>query len=320
MQWNPADLEVIDIGGSRLDVNFDDQLPKAFAHQAPFPKEIAYTAGMEKWFAISDTSYQTSDELEIIEATAKSVVSQLPSGTKIIDLGAANSTKYEAYAREFMNQGKLCVYVPLDINRDSLAHQLSTAKAKFPQMRCIGLWGNFQHGDAYFSKITSSRLFLSMGSIFYNAPDDMCEDRCREFRGHLSGADCLIVGQDGPSEKDIGLTLSSYKTKEYEAFFNRYLEDIHAHAGIVADPQQVWSVSSKMDAAMHYFEVVAKQKLLCNKFGGFVVTPGTIYTMFPSWKRGEAEIHRITTKQGLQIVTLGRAKNSGMRQYLVKPN
>ncbi|KAF5604817.1 positive activator of transcription [Fusarium pseudocircinatum] len=45
----PTDGEVIDIGGSSINLTFvDDQLPKAFLGKGDFPKEVAYTTGMDK--------------------------------------------------------------------------------------------------------------------------------------------------------------------------------------------------------------------------------------------------------------------------------
>jgi hypothetical protein len=56
------------------------------------------------------------DELDILKTIAKEAVSQLPSGTFIIDLGAADSMKFEPYVREFLLQGKECTYVPLGLS------------------------------------------------------------------------------------------------------------------------------------------------------------------------------------------------------------
>ncbi|KAF4470283.1 hypothetical protein FALBO_2799 [Fusarium albosuccineum] len=316
--YNPADRQVIDIGGSKLDFSFEKQLPLAFAHKADFPKEVAYTTAMDKWYDIADNSYQTSDEMSIIEATAKEVVSQLPSGTSIIDLGAANSKKFEPYVREFLAQGKECTYVALDISQSSLNSHLANAKKTFPGVKTVGLWGSFQDGDAFFHNIPGARLFLSLGSIFYNAPDGMCKDRCDEFHRHLSAADRLVVGQDGPSETESVKSHASYKTTQYDAFFTAYLEGVQGHAGIVADAKSAWSVESCMDKAMHFFNVTAEHDIVCTKFSNFLVKKGTTYMMFPSWKRGEVEIHEITNKQHLAVKTLGKAANSGMRQYLIQ--
>lgn len=318
LSWNPADRQVIDIGGSKLDAGFEDQLLKAFAGKADFPKEVAYTIAMNLWFNISDTSYQTTDEIDIIKITCKEVVSQLPSGTKIIDLGASNSKKFEPYVQEFLAQGKQCIYIPLDICRTSLVDHVNNAKASFPTVKCVGLWGSFQHGDAYFNKIPSARLFLSLGSILYNAPDRVCNDRCAEFRRHLSDADRLIVGQDGPSGDETAKSHASYSTKEYDAFFTSYLAGIQKHAGIDAEVQRAWSYKSKSVQSTHYFEVIAKQGMMYNNFKNFLVKKGTVYKMFPSWKRGEEEIHDITKTEGLAIKTLGKAEFSGMRQYLIQ--
>lgn len=316
----PTDGEIIDIGGSSINLTFvDDQLPKAFLGKADFPKEIAYTSGMEKWNSIADKSYQTSDEMTIIKATAKQVVQELKSGTHIIDLGAANSKKFEPYVREFIAQGKECVYVALDLSHASLVEHIAKAKATFPGVKCIGLYGSFEQGDVYFKQTRpTARLFLSLGSIFYNAPDYMAKDRCIEFKGHMTPVDRLIVGQDGPTGAEASQTHAAYNTAEYDAFFTTYLQGLQDHAGIVgANPKTAWVVESKLNKAMHYFDVTATHKMTCTKFG-IEVAEGTTFKMFKSWKRYEGEIHQLTNEVGLKIETLGKADNSGMRQYLIK--
>ncbi|KAF4983797.1 hypothetical protein FZEAL_881 [Fusarium zealandicum] len=308
----------IDIGGSQMNIDFDGQLRKAFAHQADFPKELAYTSNMDKWGKIADGSYQTFHEMEIINATCKDIVSQMPSGTKIIDLGAANSAKYEPYVREFIAQGKVCTYIPLDIANASLGEQVERAKAKFPGMASFGLWGSFQHGDAHFEQIQPARLFLSLGSIFYNGPIEVAVDRCQNFRRHLGPSDRLIVGQDAPIDGENASTLAAYNTSEYDAFFTGYLNAIQDEAGIVADVKQAWSVESLLDDAMHYFDVTAQHDMVCKKFDNFLVPAGTVYKMFKSWKRSEANIRQISEKEGLSVTLIGQSKNSGMRQYMVQ--
>lgn len=317
MSGNTPDRQILDIGGSRLITTYDDQLPKAFAKQADFPKEIAYTKGMDKWNDIADMSYQTTDEIDIIKKTAWLVVSQMPSGTTIIDLGAANSTKYEHYVREFLMQGKTVHYAPLDLDHDSLKAQIGRCKSKSPPIKSYGLWGSFHDGDKFYSQIPGPRLFLSMGSIFYNGPDDVVQDRCQQFRKHLGPHDKLIIGQDSPAESGSN-THASYGTKQYDAFFTTYLGSIQEPAGINENPKSAWSVASKMDKNMHYFAVTANKSMTCKNFGDFAIPAGTVYRMFPSWKFTEVEIHATTEKEGLRICTLGKAENSGMRQYMVE--
>ncbi|KAF5538965.1 positive activator of transcription [Fusarium phyllophilum] len=316
----PTDGEVIDIGGSSINLTFiDDQLPKAFLGKGDFPKEVAYTAGMDKWNKIADKSYQTSDEMSIIKATAKQVVQQLKSGTHIIDLGAANSKKFEPYVHEFIAQGKECVYVALDLSHASLVEHIAKAKATFPGVKCIGLWGSFEQGDKYFNQTRpTARLFLSLGSIFYNAPDSMAKDRCVEFKGHMTSVDRLIVGQDGPTGAEASQTHAAYNTVEYDAFFTTYLQGLQDHAGIVgANPKTAWTVESKLNKAMHYFDVIANHDMTCTEFG-IEVAAGTVFKMFKSWKRYEGEIHQLTNAVGLKIETLGKAEGSGMRQYIIQ--
>jgi len=318
--WPQANRTVIDIGGSSLNLTFDRQLPDAFRGKGYFPKELAYTYGMEKWNVIASTSYQTSDEITIISATAGNVVSQMPkTGNVIIDLGAANSPKFEPYVQGFVNQGKEVIYVALDINKGSLTDHINRAADRFPDVTCIGLWGDFSQGDRVYQNIKGNRIFLSLGSIFYNAPDQMCIDRCLEAKAHLSGYDRLIVGQDGPSPGESASTHKAYGTAAYADFFNNYLSGIQKHAGIVADPKTAWAYESKLINTMHFFEVTPLKEMVCQRYGGYVIKKGTRYVMFPSWKRCEEEIHDITKKQGLKIMTLGKSPSSGMRQYLVQP-
>ncbi|KAF5660129.1 hypothetical protein FHETE_9101 [Fusarium heterosporum] len=316
----PNDREIIDIGGSKINMTFvDDQLPKAFAGQGDFPKEVAYTTGMDKWNAIADKSYQTTDEISIIEATAYKVVQQMESGTHIIDLGAANSKKFEPYVRAFIAQGKECVYVPLDLSHASLQEHIARAKATFPNIKVIGLYGSFEQGDIYFKQTRPvARLFLSLGSIFYNAPDSMAEDRCVAFKGHFTAFDRLIVGQDGPTASSASQTHAAYQTAEYDAFFTNYLQGLQDHSGIIGvNPKLAWTVESKLNKSMHYFDVTANQSMTCTKFD-IHVPAGTVFQMFKSWKRYENEIHDLTNQVGLEIETLGKAPNSGMRQYLIR--
>lgn len=174
-----------------------------------------------------------------------------------------------------------------------------------------------------------------MGSIFYNAPDNMCDDRCREFRKHVGPQDRLIIGQDGPDDKQEAKTQASYQTQTYHKFFNSYLEGIQRYAGIEAgvnspcevvgpesvhnlNPETTWNVESKMDRSMHFFEVTANIRMRCTKLGNLTFDAGTKYIMFPSWKRGEKEVHEITEKQGLAIRTFGKSPTSGMRQFIVQ--
>ncbi|KAF9761278.1 hypothetical protein IL306_003878 [Fusarium sp. DS 682] len=320
--WAPVNKTILDIGGSSLDTTFDNQLPDAFKGKGYFPKEVAYTTGMKHWCEIADHSYQTTDELDIIKSTAMNIVADMPdTGSVIVDLGAANSRKFVPYVEAFIAQGKLCTYVALDICHASLKEHVNKAAAEFPQITCVGLWGNFIQGDKYFKELPNPRIFLSLGSIFFNAPDDMCVDRCDEFVKHLSGSprSKLIVGQDGPSGTEASSTHAAYQTKAYDTFFTAYLKGIQQHAGIVADATTAWTYESKLNHSMHYFEVVAQRDMICHRYDNYVVKSGTVYTMFPSWKRGEAEIHSIAQAQGLKIATLGKAPRSGMRQYLIQP-
>ncbi|KAM5349749.1 hypothetical protein ACJ41O_006254 [Fusarium nematophilum] len=322
-QWDPKDLSIIEIGGRNLGYNFDYEVPKAFASEGEFPNDFAFAKAMEPWHNVTDGLYQTSEEMGIIEATAKIVVTEMPSAI-IIDMGPAKSKKYVPYVRELLAQKKQCTYIALDLCRDSLDAQIKDAKARFPSIRCVGLWGNFLQGSAYCRHIPGPRLFLSLGSSLFNCEEETYRKRCEEVRGLLSGFDRLVVGQDAPwsSEAEKNKVHASYNTANFKAFISRYLDRLQAHVGIRADATTAWSVESKLTDKKHVFEVMATQDMVCDNIPNkFMVKKGTLYTIFPSWKRSESEMHAIAAEAGLSIRTIGMALGLGstMRQYLVQP-
>lgn len=290
-------------------------MPDAFKGQGDFAKELCYTSSMAYWNAIADTSYQTAHELEIIKKTADDVVRQLPSPVRVIDLGAANSVKFAPYISAAIQQGKEVTYYPLDLSYDSLVQQVERFCGLFPELsdHVHALWGSFEDGDRFFHRIDGSRLFLSLGSIFFNAPEKLCDVRCTEFKRHMGPNDRLVVGQDSPC---ADASHSYYKSPQYNAFMAAYLSALQKHGGIQADDvTTAWSWESRMESSMHYFHLEAKRNLALGD--GFPIAAGTSYRLFKSWKRGEEEIHAISGANGLAINTIGKAAESGMTQYLL---
>jgi hypothetical protein len=216
------------------------------------------------------------------------ILSELPTGTSIIDMGAANSTKYEPYIQEFIDQGKVCSYFPLDVSDNSLLRQVENAKDKFDDVETLGLWGDIKDGIDY-------------GSIFYNAPLKICTDRAKDFAELLGPADRLFIGQDSPppSSGDLTAISSPYTTPEYNAFIIKYLEAIQEIAGMKADPNEAWTVDHDAKTTMHCFQVVATQDLVCTNMDDYLIKEGR-------------------SNAGLEIDTLGKAEHSGMYQYLIR--
>lgn len=318
MEPNTSNHSVIDIGGSQSTAKWRSHIPDALKGNRDLAKELLYVSGMDQWNAIAETSYQTSEELEIIGNTAEQVVHDLPSPIRIIDLGAANSLKFAPYVRACLNQGKEVEYIPLDLSFKSLVDQVARARLLFPELmnNVRGLWGSFEDGDKYYKEIDGSRLFLSLGSIFFNAPEDMCDDRCMKFRKNLGPNDRLVVGQDSPYESG-SVFHSFYTSPAYNAFMTQYLKQLHECAGIKTQPTEAWGLQSKMEHGMHFFAPASRQRLVCTAYGNYVIKRGTIYKLFKSWKRGEDQIMAIAMTNGLAISTLGKAEHSGMTQYLI---
>lgn len=319
--------DIIDIRRRKIEQTFHDQLPAAFKGEKDFPKEIAYTSGMQYWNAIANRSYQTTDELTIIENTADEVVSKLPDKFVIIDLGAANSKKFAPYVRAALKQGKSVTYLPLDLQKDSIIAQVARARDLFPRteldgdntpaVKVIGLWGTFADGYDWFKNIPPARLFLSLGSIFFNGPEEVSRFRCQEFSRDLHHGERLIVGQDSPVTSDSSKVHGAYDTPQYHSFLTQYLKGVQELAGIDADVASAWKYESVLEKSMHYFAVTAQQDMICKNFDNYRVSANTTYKMFKSWKLSTDDIHQLAQSEGLAIATLGELPGSGMKQYIL---
>jgi uncharacterized SAM-dependent methyltransferase len=279
---------------------------------------------MEIWTEIAKDSYQTKHELEIINETAGDIVERFRTGATIIDLGAADSQKYVPFVKAFLRDGKICTYTPLDLNPVSLEkHVLSVRNSytKDHQIPCVGLWGTFIHGDKYYHRIKGQRLFLSLGGIFFNAPEWMCHARLEEFDEQLRPGDVLLVGQDGPTSRaDLDLADKAYKTEAYHRFVDNYLEVLGKRAGIevVKHVREYWDVDSLSPPGKHYFKITARVDMVCTNLDNSKIKAGTSYEMFSSWKRTYEDIKRLVSKHDLDVTLHCKSPRSGMCQYLIQ--
>ena len=305
-----ADGTVVDIGGSSfVETDLALGVKKAFLTSGDtlFPKELAYSDDMEAWDKAAANSNQTIDEPKIIKKTARAIVEQMPKGTTIhlVDLGAANSTKYQPYVEEANNLGLDLVYVPLDLDKASLEKQVVNFKTTFPSNRCVALWGSFEHGDAYYPQIPGARIFLSLGSIFFNGPDDVCNQRCNEFAKNLRSGDCLIVGQDQGSN-DLVKVQASYSTPAYNNFIWSLIQSIHDKAGIATNPKEAWEKEHHTAPGIHEFIIKAKTDLICKHINDHLVHANEIFSLFPSWKPAFDTCANFAQTAGLNCKLIGR--------------
>ncbi|KAF4339891.1 hypothetical protein FBEOM_6189 [Fusarium beomiforme] len=75
------------------------------------------------------------------------------------------------YINTFLDQGKPCIHFALDIFQKLLIQHINEAATDFPDIICVGLWGNLAQSYEFFEAQPSPLLFLSLGSNFINATE-----------------------------------------------------------------------------------------------------------------------------------------------------
>lgn len=320
-----------DIGGSRIENNLDVELKKSLTKDdMALPKEILYTDCMESWSNVAKNSNQTLEEEELDPSIMQRILKDFPNGASIVDMGAADSPKYKQFVKLFRSHGLSCSYYPVDVNKESLIKQVQRADEDFPDLEiCLGLWGTFEDAYRYIPTIKGPILVLFMGSIFFNAPEELRMSRCKTMYRILKVADRVLISQEGPPETPEAerKICDNYGRPDYWKLIFEYVGAIHRHAGIetpagTGSAAEMWEFDNRWSdkEERHDFPLVAKVRMACTKFNNFVIEAGKRYFAFPSWKPSNASCEGIAKSCGLQFEVLkkpGQKDHGRMRQFLL---
>ncbi|KAK3390089.1 hypothetical protein B0H63DRAFT_557112 [Podospora didyma] len=152
---------ILDIGGSKLE-NATHQaltnvLAKATTTGTPItlPDEMLYdSTGHELWSQIiyHPDYYQTRDEISLLDSNGDDIASYINPGAVMLDIGAGDTRKVAHLLRKIDARGIDATYVALDISEESLARNLKPLTQSLRHICCIGLWGSFSDGMAWFTR------------------------------------------------------------------------------------------------------------------------------------------------------------------------
>ncbi|KAF5574708.1 hypothetical protein FPANT_11642 [Fusarium pseudoanthophilum] len=350
----PSHGAVVDIGGSNMYDGVGKRLQEALT--APYsptskptlPDELLYDdVGLPIWNQIIFTPefYQTHDEIALFDEHGADVVARCPAGVTIIDLGAGLvhpllprtlptlnewwlDTRKVGHLLAAFEKGKVpAKYLALDISRSSLNHNVKYLVEQHPSpdssVTCAGIWGTFGDGMSYIQKISTPRLFLSLGSVLCNDPWPEALSHLKFWADALRPDDLLLIGMDGhtlPNNKEKIWNAYHSCDDLYHKFFLNGFKHANRLAGEEWFREEDWELLAQLEdepTTRHRFFFRAKKDVKLKKMSR-IIQKGEEFDWFDSHKYGEDNVRLMCYKAGLSVIDVWQAPGSEFRQYLVR--
>lgn len=332
----PAHGAVVDIGGSNMYDGIGKRLQEALT--APYsptskptlPDELLYDdVGLPIWNQMIFTPefYQTHDEIALFDKHGTDVAARCPAGVTIIDLGAGDTRKVGHLLAAFEKDKVLAKYLALDISRSSLNHNVKYLVEQHPSpessVTCAGIWGTFGDGMSYIQKISTPRLFLSLGSVLCNDPWPEALAHLKFWADALRPDDLLLIGMDGhtlPNNKEKIWNAYHSCDDLYHKFFLNGFKHANRLAGEEWFREEDWELLAQLEdepTTRHRFFFRAKKDVKLKKMSR-IIQKGEEFDWFDSHKYGEDNVRLMCYKAGLSVIDVWQAPGSEFRQYLVR--
>ncbi|KAF5629181.1 hypothetical protein F25303_10260 [Fusarium sp. NRRL 25303] len=350
----PTHGAVVDIGGSNMYDGVGKRLQEALT--APYsptskptlPDELLYDdVGLPIWNQIIFTPefYQTHDEIALFDEHGADVAARCPAGVTIVDLGAGLvhpllprtlptldewwlDTRKVGHLLAAFEKGKVpAKYLALDISRSSLNHNVKYLVEQHPSpessVTCAGIWGTFGDGMSYIQKISTPRLFLSLGSVLCNDPWPEALAHLKFWADALRPDDLLLIGMDGhtlPNNKEKIWNAYHSCDDLYHKFFLNGFKHANRLAGEEWFREEDWELLAQLEdepTTRHRFFFRAKKDVKLKKMSR-IIQKGEEFDWFDSHKYGEDNVRLMCYKAGLSVIDVWQAPGSEFRQYLVR--
>ena len=141
--------------------------------------------------------YLTRVETAILKNRADQIIERCPSDLSLVELGSGSSTKSRFLIESCLARQKALTYYAIDISPGGLDNGARQLLQEYPQLRAVGLVGEFADGLSYLSThAREPRLVAFLGSTIGNFTE---EDIARFFtvlRQELRPEDRFLLGVD----------------------------------------------------------------------------------------------------------------------------
>lgn len=203
--------------------------------------------------------YLTNTEIELLEKHSQAIAQSIEPGTILLELGSGCLRKINILLKAVDALGKEVDYFALDLDRNELARSLQDfGPSNFKHVRCHGLFGTYDDGQAWLSKeenVQRPRCVLSLGSTIGSFTRPEAGDFLSSWASTLqSNGDTrsnngrIIIGLDGCKDGDRVFGAYNDRDGANKRFILNALNHANDVLGYEAFNEQDWDVQGEWDA------------------------------------------------------------------------
>ncbi|KAK4546669.1 hypothetical protein LTR36_001887 [Oleoguttula mirabilis] len=324
-----SDLDILDI---RAGGQLEDLAPQIRSGlRAPnyngyrtFPSLLLWDEQGLKGFeevTYSPHYYLTNTEIELLEKHGHAIAQIIKPGTILLELGSGCLRKIDILLRAIDALGVEVDYYALDLDRNELARSLrDLGPSNFKHVRCHGLFGTYDDGQAWLSKAENAqrpRCVLSLGSTIgsftraeagdflgtwattLRPSDDSQVEGEAPPSSHNDGH--IIIGLDGSKDGDRVFRAYNDRPRANTRFILNTLDHANDVLGYEAFKKQDWDVEGEWDAegGRHNQYLVPRTNV---KFEDIQLEAGERVFVVHSHKYDEAEQSQLWQASKLRAV------------------
>lgn len=168
-------------------------------HPKSLPPKLFYDAeGSQLFEEITRLPeyYLTRTERAILEEHADSIVSLVPSGVNVVELGAGSASKTQIILAAMLRHTRRLQFFPVDISESALAAAASNLKARFATLSIKPVVTDYCHNMAALREVAGPKSVLYLGSSIGNFEPMQAGRLLRLLRSTMRPGDALLLGTD----------------------------------------------------------------------------------------------------------------------------
>jgi dimethylhistidine N-methyltransferase len=153
--------------------------------------------------------YLTDAEAEILKASARDIVSRIPAGCLLVELGSGSCTKTRYIIEEMLGRHDGLTFSPIDISRKMLRESAISLSETYRDLEVIPVAAEYSDGLRRLdSRVRQPKLIMWLGSSIGNFEFEEAVGFLRDIVEALSPEDHLLIGFD--LEKDGAVLEKAY--------------------------------------------------------------------------------------------------------------
>lgn len=181
--------------------SFAEEVRKGLCkHPKSLPSRFFYDATGSQIFEEICTLpeyYLTRAEREILQNHADDIVSRMPSGATLVELGSGSAEKTALLIAAFLGREPELTFVPIDISRSALEDSCPRLLQQHPGLRVSAFEGEYESAiEQLHERTREPLLVLWLGSSIGNLNRSEAHGFLGRLTGNLAPEDRLLIGMD----------------------------------------------------------------------------------------------------------------------------